>query len=108
MAALGKVWVCLPWVPGATALIPVAWELETIAHAAGYPATHEGQALPSADLTASTPESTGEVQAGKLMPWKASLCDVQKIYLQKGSHIPAASALPGICDSLPQSPGESC
>lgn len=50
---------------------------------------YEGQALPPADLTARTPESTGKVgsSAGKPMTWKASLCGVQKRYLQKGSHI---------------------
>lgn len=123
MAALGQVWACLPWVP----LVPQPrylwpgnwgdWKPLHVLQATLQYMKAELCHLLTWQQALQKAQAKWGVEAGKLMTWKASLCGVQKINLQKGSRIPAARAVPGdalpralqgVHDTLPQSPGEGC
>lgn len=105
MAALGQVWVYLPWVP----LVPQPrylwpgnwgdWKPLHVLQATLQYMKAELCHLLTWQQALQKAQAKWGVEAGKLMTWKASLCGVQKINLQKGSRIPAARAVPG--DVLP-------
>lgn len=108
---------------GLSAWMPMAWELgqlEMVARSAGRPAMSEGQALPPADLTASTPGGTDKVGSsgwqtnaleGKALGCQDNIYTERKLYsfcLCCARRCFSHMHYKGVDDHLPQSAGEGC